>query len=222
LRSSSAYTRRQLLTNCILEVAEEQRIRLATSFYTLFHNASKQKCDSAKAMKEYKSELDITNDELQQQAQAMKQFYAAKDSSASATMYYNDEICETLIVREILIVYVERILAGTQLPQGKHSMKNHQREVAALTNGRITVDDTPCTLSDKLKELLKAAGQTIDCWYNADGTSTAHFLKYRSEYNLRELKIIKYQIYVVLLNWKCEENALHNSSVMGNLLSQSL
>jgi predicted HTH domain antitoxin len=194
----------------MLEIGAEQRLRLAISFNRLINNAIQQISESSEAITKYKMELKMSEEELRDEGKKMKEFYVPEE--VITTMYYDDEICEILDALDVLDIFVERATT-----EGYHILQNTpfktiQELVAGLTNGRIKVTDTPSTLRTRLEVVLGLAGQKYSHWIDGNKQRTAHYLKCQAEKGLRELKIVKYEIYKLLLGRKLELEALHDSS----------
>lgn len=214
LRSSSHLSRRQFLTSNMLAIAEEKRFQLSNAFVRLFNNAIDAMNKSWKEMQTLQDETKMSRTEIEAQAQLMNDFYSTLPENSPATPYYDDEICEILLAREVLAGYVESLLCGNG-PAAPNSWKKLREYVAGITDGRIHPKSTPSSLTVRLDELLNLAGQTIDRWITVDGQYTDHFYECEEKYRLRQLKICKYEIWKAWILREIELGQLHGSSVVG-------
>jgi hypothetical protein len=67
-------------------------------------------------MQELLEKLQMSPAELQQQADLMHQYYSTPAEEAPNSVYYDDEICEVLLCRQVLLEYVEAIFAAATSP----------------------------------------------------------------------------------------------------------
>jgi hypothetical protein len=198
----------------MLVFGEERRLRLGSAFVVLFENAVEKLKESAADLLSCQKQTGMTLDELEEQARAMRQFYHETSPTAPKTPYYDDEICEILLAREILIQYVDELLYSG-IPSAPNSWNKLREFLAAKTDGRINSKSTPSVLDARLEDLLARANQTIDKWITTDGEHTQHFNEWKEKYALRQLGIVKYELWKVWAQRKWELDQLHNSSVMG-------
>lgn len=197
----------------MLSIGEEKRFQLSNAFFRLFQNADQKVTESWKKLQTLKQETKMTDDELKEQAVLMRQFYETPAKSFSTTPYYDDEIYEILLAREVLIDYVENLLYRNAQPV-PNAWRKIREWVAGKTSGRIDVKSTPSSLDIRLQELLHLADQSIEQWIK-DGKYTDHFHQCEVNYQFRQLKICKYEIWKLWMHRELELGTLHGSSTVG-------
>jgi hypothetical protein len=203
----------------MLAIGETKLLSLSNEFPRLFKHACDLAVSSLLKSEESRKAAGLDLTELKGQLESMRKFYLQPQSSV-ATPRYDDEICEVLLAIDALASALDEILNSPIPPRGDW---NKLRElVSAKTNGRIGRYDTPNSLTDRLKELFKASGQTKDLWITHDGSHTEHFEKCKAEYHLREARITKFRIWKLLMTRTIELNTLHSSSALGTTKSGQL
>ena len=157
LRSCSAGSRRQFTTTCMLVIGERQRLQMSNAFPRLFHHAQFVADDNWHVMQSCLTELEISKEELEKQASFMKRFYSNPPDEEPKSVYYDDEICEILLCREVLLEHIEELLNGGVLPP-PNFWKELRERLAAKVNGRIPPNaQHPSLLDQKLNKLFDLA-----------------------------------------------------------------
>ena len=218
LRCSSNYSRRQILTAALIHQGEERLLHLSKDFYSLFRHAIKKGKESWAAVELCGKNTGLKPEEIEVQSKAMKAFYSAPPDSTTGP-HYDDDICETLMVSEELCRYISNLFVGA-IPLLPNAWKDLRELVAAQTDGRIDPATTPKALDERLTKLLALAGQKSTDWVTKDGEYTPHFRKCQQRQHLRALKLVKYEIWQVLVQRRSEHDRLHGSSLVMQGISQ--
>ena len=156
----------------------------------------------------------LTPAQINAQAVSMKEVFSTSSESSIMTPHHDDDICETLIVLGKLCDFITEVRNG--VPLTANDFKTLRDLAAFHTNHRIQPNDvTSIALDERFNKQLAAAGQDKSMWINEDGSFTDHFHECEKQQSLRALKLIKYEIWKILVNRTVESGRLHNSSALG-------
>ena len=202
----------------MLEIGERQRLQMSNAFPRLFHHAQFVADDNWHVMQSCLTELEISKEELEKQASFMKRFYSNPPDEESKSVYYDDEICEILLCREVLLEHIEELLNGGVLPP-PNFWKELRERLAAKVNGRIPPNaQHPSLLDQKLNKLFDLAESCELDWIDENNKMTDHYIEARERYFYRQLRIVKSDMWKVWMNHRCELDALHSSAMLGKNL----
>lgn len=213
LQCSTSFSRLQILSQIAIEHGEKVQRTLARRFLKLFEAALQKITDNGAKL----AMADVT--ELKIQSARRKEFYSAKPEGS--TRVIEDEIFETIYIRQTLVEYLQELLVP-----GRDAMPHIGRSrklmeiVTHNPSGRIGLDCTPDTLTERLSELFRSTNppQTIKDWVTIDGEPTVLYLRYQKRHHLRALIKIKHEIWKILVRRRCEILQLHGSSSLRGIL----
>jgi hypothetical protein len=211
LRCSSYYSRRQILTAAVTYHNEELHLHLGRRFFDLFATALQKTKESSTAFKDCEKITKFTTQQIEEQALSMKAFYATGPSSASNSPHYEDDICEALRAIDQLMQYVRNLLQA-KVPLRANAWKELRELVSSRSDGRIDSQTTPALLDIRVQELLDLTNQKLTDWVVGD-EFTPHFYECEKRKHLRVLKVIKYEIWLVLVERRSRHDSLHSSSI---------
>jgi hypothetical protein len=202
----------------MLAVGEERRLGLCTSFLRLFHNATQTLTLTYSEIKKYEEEANMTRPQFRELAKEMMEYYQTSDSKPKPRDL-NDEICTVLMARQELIDHIKKVIASDEDAEDC-AWKALGKLVATKYKGRVKPSDNKSSLNNRLNALLAEANQTLEDWLDGESLEpTALYLKCKDEAALRELKVLKAELFKILMLRSYELEALHGTSMMGNVFS---
>jgi hypothetical protein len=216
LRTSSEYTRAQIITAVALVVAEGRKQSLAKGFKKSFLLALRKIRLSSKEVNDYCKTSHITREALQEQRLAMH------TNIASPQVPFEDlesRICELLYVIKVVEEFDDfhRKSNANNRDISREYMQLRLK-MNTLTAGRVEigVGDCPDVLQKKLKDLVREAGKDLTTWKNNDGTFTDRYYTCHALYvPFTRLTELKSKIWKLLLHRQLEFQQLFRSSVSG-------
>ena len=165
--------RLQILTACLLEIGMEQRLQFSNALPRLLLHAQFVANESWQCLQDCLEKLQMSPAELEIQADFMIRFYNKPVDEAPRTVYYDNEICEVLLCRQVLLEYIEGLFSATTCPPPGQWQRLRQY-LAEQVCGRIPVNDQqPAMLEKKLEELFHRTGSCIRDWIAEDGQHQA-------------------------------------------------
>ena len=199
----------------MIDIGERKSLQFSTDVFRLLQRAvdvaSKSREDSEKC----RNEAALSPDELRTQFASMVEFYRAPETDPTP-LDLNDEICEALLGLETLKSQIEKLITGNQrLDHFKEELKTLQQKIATITQGRIGVNSNVPSLESRIQGLLHRAGQKLEDWLTGpDLQRTAHYQEWVDKYHLPELRVIKQNIFRLLMSQTLELSNLKGSSVV--------
>jgi len=191
-----------LLTCCLLEIGEEELLQFANAVGRLLGHARAEVDVSWEVLQNCLKELEMSLEELQQQATNMHCFYSSTTVEEKLkTVYYDSEICEVLLCIDVLDIHLQELFGRDGVPgplPRPNFWKELQEYLARKINGRIPPDEMPLPrLHEKLTDLFDHANSCMGDWFNADSSKTARYQTALDKYYFRKLDVIKSDIFIL-------------------------
>jgi len=176
-------------------------------------------------MQAYLEKLQMSLEELDQQAERMHRFYTAPPGELPKSMHFDDEICEVLLCRESIVKRLGDLFIGIGGPihvpfSSAVHWKQLQQYLAAQVSGRIPPEEQQVSILDeKLAKLFESADSKMVDWIQENGEWSERFIKAREGYIFRQLHLKKNEMFEVWTKRMCELQSIHGSHILLNGMS---
>lgn len=169
--------------------------------------------ESWRCLQDCLEKLEMSPEELEIQSDFMSRFYNKPSEDAPRTVYYDNEICEVLLCRQVLLEYIDGLFSMSTCPPSGQWQRLREY-LAEQVCGRISANDQqPAILEKKLEELFHRTGSCIRDWIDEDGQPTDRYIEAQGSFYRRQLNLKKDEMFKVWIKRKCELDNIHSSSM---------
>ena len=201
-RSSSSYTRLQILTHAAIEIGEARFLAMGKVLCQMLANAFilKQEADAALTTLH---EHEITLETIKDQYEKMKDWFRERNAAASVDRLED-------LFKYVRAFYKLRNGLRELLTIGEKELETLERRVNELT-GRVDEDAElqGYALYHKIVRLLQKNNESKDDWITPEGEPGPKYLEFEKNYHLTEARHIKAEIWEQRILRGLESETLH-------------